>query len=69
MARKLRVQYSGATYHVINRGGRREAFFKDDHDRDRLLATVLLKCMPQRLPMSSWTYLNNRLYREPRAGR
>ena len=27
MARKLRVQYPGATYHVMNRGDRREAIF------------------------------------------
>jgi hypothetical protein len=27
MARKLRVQYPGAIYHVMNRGDRREAIF------------------------------------------
>ncbi len=35
MARKLRVQYSGAIYHVINRGDRREAIFVNDADRER----------------------------------
>jgi putative transposase len=33
MARKLRVQYSGALYHVLSRGDRREPIFKDDQDR------------------------------------
>jgi putative transposase len=33
MARKLRVQYRGAIYPVMNRGDRREAIFKDDEDR------------------------------------
>jgi hypothetical protein len=33
MARKLRVQYPGAVYHVMNRGDRREAIFHDDQDR------------------------------------
>jgi len=33
MARKLRVQYPGAIYHVMNRGDRREAIFTDDQDR------------------------------------
>lgn len=33
MARKLRVEYPGAIYHVINRGDRREPIFKDDQDR------------------------------------
>ncbi len=30
MPRKLRIQYPGAIYHVMNRGDRREAIFKDD---------------------------------------
>jgi len=37
MARKLRVQYPGAIYHVMNRGDRREAIFTDDHDRQLFL--------------------------------
>jgi REP element-mobilizing transposase RayT len=35
MARKLRLQYPGALYHVLNRGDRREAIFHDDADRQR----------------------------------
>ncbi len=37
MARKLRIQYSGAVYHVMNRGDRREPFFHDDADRQRFI--------------------------------
>src|SRR5215216_490132 len=44
MARKLRVQYSGAVYHVINRGDRREPIFKDDKDRKLFLATLAETC-------------------------
>jgi len=33
MARKLRVEYPGAIYHVMNRGDRREEIFQDDPDR------------------------------------
>jgi len=40
MARKLRVEYPGAIYHVMNRGDRREEIFKDDKDRERFLATL-----------------------------
>lgn len=40
MARKLRVEYPGAIYHVLNRGDRREAIFKDDPDRERFLETL-----------------------------
>ena len=40
MARKLRIQYAGAVYHVINRGDRREPIFRDDADRQRFLETL-----------------------------
>jgi REP element-mobilizing transposase RayT len=44
MARKLRVQYPGAIYHVMNRGNRREPIFKDDQDRERFLETLGETC-------------------------
>jgi len=44
MARKLRIQYPGAIYHVMNRGDRREAIFEDDKDRERLLETLTEAC-------------------------
>jgi putative transposase len=44
MARKLRIQYAGAIYHVINRGDRREPIFKDDEDRQRFLVTLGEAC-------------------------
>jgi hypothetical protein len=34
MARKIRLEYGGAIYHVRNRGDRREPIFKDDQDRE-----------------------------------
>ena len=40
MARKLRVEYPGAIYHVMNRGDRREEIFKDDQDRERFIETL-----------------------------
>jgi putative transposase len=40
MARKLRVEYAGAIYHVMNRGDRREPIFRDDEDRTRFLSTL-----------------------------
>ena len=40
MPRKLRVQYPGAVYHIMNRGDRREAIFADDQDRQRFLDTL-----------------------------
>ena len=44
MGRKLRVQYPGAIYHVMNRGDRREPIFKDDADRERFLQTLGEAC-------------------------
>ena len=40
MARKLRVEYARAIYHVMSRGDRREAIFHDDQDRLRFLQTL-----------------------------
>jgi len=44
MPRKLRVQYEGAIYHVMNRGDRREAIFLDDADRERFLEALGQAC-------------------------
>jgi REP element-mobilizing transposase RayT len=40
MARKLRMEYPGAIYHLMNRGDRREPIFKDDPDRGCFLETL-----------------------------
>jgi REP element-mobilizing transposase RayT len=42
--RKLRVEYPGAIYHVMNRGDRREPIFKDDVDHWRFLETLEEAC-------------------------
>ena len=44
MARKLRIQFPGAVYHVLNRGDRREAIFRDDTDRRLFLETLAEAC-------------------------
>src|SRR5437870_5359939 len=44
MARKLRVQYPGAMYYVMNRGDRREDIFCDDKDHARFLETLPEAC-------------------------
>ena len=41
MARKLRVEYAGAIYHVMNRGDRREQIFVDDADCQRFVETLV----------------------------
>jgi REP element-mobilizing transposase RayT len=44
MARKLRIQYPGAIYHVMNRGDRSEPLVRDAVDRERFLATLAEAC-------------------------
>jgi REP element-mobilizing transposase RayT len=44
MARKLRVEYPGAIYQVMNRGDRREAIFRTDKDRQLFMETLGETC-------------------------
>ena len=41
MARPLRIEYSGAYYHVINRGNAGENIFIDERDREKFLELEL----------------------------
>jgi REP element-mobilizing transposase RayT len=60
MARKVRIQYPGAIYHVMNRGDRREAIFEDDEDRERLLQRLTQACQK-----TGWQVHGYRLMRNP----
>ncbi len=40
MARKARVEFEGAVYHVLDRGVRQEAIFRDEEDRRAFLLTL-----------------------------
>ena len=53
MARKFRVQYPGAIYHVMNRGDQREAVFRDDEDRLKFLATLGEACCKIKRPAAA----------------
>jgi len=44
MSRKLRIEYPGAMYHVMNRGDQREDIFRDDEDRQKFLWTLGETC-------------------------
>ncbi len=44
MARKLRIEYPGAIYHVMSRGNRRELIFKDSRDRSVFVDTLAESC-------------------------
>src|SRR6188472_2042036 len=44
MPRRGRVEYVGAIYHVMDRGDRLEAIFRDDDDRHLFLKTLGQAC-------------------------
>ena len=44
MPRKPRVEYAGATYHVMSRGNRQQSVFRTDEDRETFLATLGEAC-------------------------
>ena len=45
MPRKLRIEYPGAIYHVMNRGDRQEPIFEGDPDRELFLETLAEACL------------------------
>jgi len=62
MARKLRVQYPGAIYHVMNRGDRREPIFNDDADRETFLKTLGQACEKTDWLVHAWCLMSNHFH-------
>ena len=62
MARRLRIQYPGAIYHVMARGNGRQDIVADDADRGRLMT-----CLERAVARSGWVlyafaFLTNHLH-------
>jgi len=62
MARKLRVEYPGAIYHVMNRGDRREPIFRVDADRQLFLATLGECCGKTDWQVHAWCLMSNHFH-------
>src|ERR1039457_4237598 len=62
MARKVRIQYPGAIYQVMNRGDRREAIFEDDEDRERLLQTLTQACQKTGWQVHAYCLMRNHFH-------
>ena len=62
MARKLRVQYPGAIYHVMNRGDRRESIFRDELDHRRFLATLGETCSKTGWQVHAYCLMGNHFH-------
>src|SRR5207244_7745998 len=62
MARRLRVQYPGAIYHLMNRGDRREPIFKDDQDRRCFLETLAEACRKTNWQVHAYCLMPNHFH-------
>ena len=62
MARKLRVEYEGAIYHVMNRGDRREAVLRDAADRELFLRTLAEACRKTDWQVHAYCLMSNHFH-------
>jgi putative transposase len=62
MPRKLRMEYAGAIYHIMNRGDRREDIFLDDADRERFLATLGEACAKTEWRVLAYCLMSNHFH-------
>ena len=62
MARKLRVEYPGAIYHVVNRGDRRELIFLDDADRQRFIQALDEVCAKSGWQVHAYVLMPNHFH-------
>jgi REP element-mobilizing transposase RayT len=62
MSRKLRIEYPGAMYHVMNRGDQREDIFQDDEDRQKFLATLGEACGKTEWQVHAYCLMRNHFH-------
>ncbi len=62
MARPLRIQYSGAVYHVTCRGNERKEIFKDDRDRKRFLEILAYSSKIYNIKIFSYMLMENHFH-------
>jgi REP element-mobilizing transposase RayT len=62
MPRKLRVEYPGAIYHILNRGDRREPIFLTDGDRELFLHTLAEVCQKTGWQVHAYCLMGNHFH-------
>ncbi|MBI2947488.1 MAG: transposase [Verrucomicrobia bacterium] len=62
MARKLRLEYAGAIYHVMNRGDRQEPIFEDASDRERFLGALAEACVKTGWQVHAYCLMGNHFH-------
>ncbi|HEY5910987.1 MAG TPA: transposase [Verrucomicrobiae bacterium] len=62
MARRLRLQFEGAIYHVMNRGDHQEPIFRGTHDRELFLKTLGEACAKTDWQVHAWCLMRNHFH-------
>jgi REP element-mobilizing transposase RayT len=62
LSRKLRIEYPGAMYHVMNRGDQREDIFRDDQDRQKFLSTLGEACAKTEWQVHAYCLMRNHFH-------
>ena len=62
MSRKLRIQYPGAIYHVMNRGDHSEPVFRDEGDSGLFVATLAEACGKADWQVHSFCLMSNHFH-------
>ncbi len=59
MARQVRIQYTGAVFHLLRRGDRREAIFDSESDRELSLRPLAEACERSGMLIHSYVLMTN----------
>lgn len=62
MARRLRIQFPGAIYHLMSRGDRKQPIFLDDQDRFRLLSRLGECCDKAQWRIHAYCWMPNHFH-------
>ena len=62
MARRLRLQYEGAIYHVMKRGDHQEPIFRGERDRAVFLKTLGETCAKTDWQVHAWCLMRNHFH-------
>jgi putative transposase len=62
MPRPLRLEYAGAIYHVMSRGNRREAIFRDRKDYETFVGTLAEACGKTGWQVHAWCLMRNHFH-------
>jgi putative transposase len=62
MARKPRIEYEGAFYHVITRGNQRQKIFKEEIDYEKYLEILFRYKSQYKFFLYSYALMNNHVH-------